>query len=862
LVVVRKQDGVTLLPASNQGLPTLEIKAPALPGVELPDLSESHLWVHAQIAGVDKAGLASALASQPTRTASRLLSPRRLDPTTDYIACFVPAFETGRQAGLGQAVTETTLKPAWASGANAPTDILLPVYISWQFRTGAARDFETLARRLKPNELPPEAGKQPMDIGHPGFVMNPQPAPNAPGTTLGLEGALRAVNSQSDDWPDPVRLPFQTSLAEIVNTPWELSKPPGSNADPILAPPVYGCWYAGAHEVKPVNSTAPPWLNELNLDPRHRAVAAMGTQVIQVEQEQLMASAWEQLGDIEKINQRLRQAQLSRAVNTTYHQKTFNRLPDGVFMNVVAPAQSRLMVSDPSGSSLLVQRLAATTLPASAFSAPMRRLARPRGAINRQFSRAGAGGIQGVFRLFTGPPVAPPSGGIVPPSFIVPPSRGAVTIDAVSAGIPEQIAIVRDHTTGTETKELLVLNPGPPPFWQHPPVGLPIMLTKFKLINMWFSAMQSLPPTTPPDFGVAVQAHHQYLTTLFTTFIIAIARLTLDTKALRAAVMLSLTPAKTVADAAQGSVDRGSPALLSGDNLDPIMDAPSFPQPMYEGLRDLSQDYFFPGLDQVPPDTVQLLQTNAKFIESFMVGLNTEMGRELLWRGYPTDQRGTYFQNFWDATAVPPGVTPPVDINPPIHLWGSRELGATAVGAGGDKLVLLIRGELLRRYPGTIIYAVKALVHGTRRVLASDFPSEATPPFEAYPVFRGTLNPDVTFLGFDLTPTEVLTGPGWFFVLQQQPTEPRFGLDEAPFEVNGNGNAAIPPLQTWNDLNWAHLAPNEEKLKAISYVQVKSVQLTPTQPVKGIWGRNSGHMAYITLHLPVRVAFHASELLK
>src|SRR5215471_14265924 len=73
LVVVRKQDGVTLLPASNQGLPTLEIKAPALPGVELSDLSESHLWVHAQIAGVDKAGLASALASQPTRTASRLL---------------------------------------------------------------------------------------------------------------------------------------------------------------------------------------------------------------------------------------------------------------------------------------------------------------------------------------------------------------------------------------------------------------------------------------------------------------------------------------------------------------------------------------------------------------------------------------------------------------------------------------------------------------------------------------------------------------------------------------------------------------------------------------------------------------------
>ena len=38
-----------------------------------------------------------------------------------------------------------------------------------------------------------------------------------------------------------------------------------------------------------------------------------------------------------------------------------------------------------------------------------------------------------------------------------------------------------------------------------------------------------------------------------------------------------------------------------------------------------------------------------------MAGLNHEMARELLWRGYPTDQRGTVFRRFWDrAGAVPP----------------------------------------------------------------------------------------------------------------------------------------------------------------------------------------------------------------
>ena len=51
LVVVRKQEGVTLRAGSDLPLPVLEIKAPAMPGRELPDLSESWAWAHAQVAG-------------------------------------------------------------------------------------------------------------------------------------------------------------------------------------------------------------------------------------------------------------------------------------------------------------------------------------------------------------------------------------------------------------------------------------------------------------------------------------------------------------------------------------------------------------------------------------------------------------------------------------------------------------------------------------------------------------------------------------------------------------------------------------------------------------------------------------------
>ena len=37
-----------------------------------------------------------------------------------------------------------------------------------------------------------------------------------------------------------------------------------------------------------------------------------------------------------------------------------------------------------------------------------------------------------------------------------------------------------------------------------------------------------------------------------------------------------------------------------------------------------------------------------------MVGLNHEFARELLWREYPTDQRGSYFRQFWDVSGYQP----------------------------------------------------------------------------------------------------------------------------------------------------------------------------------------------------------------
>src|SRR5919204_5372147 len=103
-----------------------------------------------------------------------------------------------------------------------------------------------------------------------------------------------------------------------------------------------------------------------------------------------------------------------------------------------------------------------------------------------------------------------------------------------------------------------------------------------------------------------------------------------------------------------------------------------------------------------------------------MVGLNHEMGRELLWREYPTDQRGSYFRQFWDVNLVLPPAPTPEDRErlrdiPEIHTWSRHSaLGEhNQRAAHGEEalLVLVVRGELLKRYPRTVIYAQKAQWH-------------------------------------------------------------------------------------------------------------------------------------------------------
>ena len=325
---------------------------------------------------------------------------------------------------------------------------------------------------------------------------------------------------------------------------------------------------------------------------------------------------------------------------------------------------------------------------------------------------------------------------------------------------------------------------------------------------------------------------------------------------------------------------------------------PDFDDPMYEKLRDISSELLLPNLQLIPPNSITLLETNTPFIEAYLAGLNHEFARELLWREYPTDQRGSYFRQFWDVrslfTSGPPTDAQRESIRDiaELHRWArGSALGthppAQAAGAAEDKVVLAIRGELLKKYPTAVIYAQHAKwqtdangkIDPSQERELDDLTDqeEADPPLAKIrtPLYEAKLEPDIYFFGFDLTIDEAMGDsgehegdrPGWFFVIKERPGEPRFG-----FDVSRDQNE---PIETFNDLAWDDALPGGHPGDFVAAGSLASIQLQNPGPgddekldqhsddVKvDAAAPSSARWAYILFQGPVMVAVHAAEMLR
>lgn len=851
LAVVREDEVEALEEAAApRKLAAVTVKSAAA----LPDPRASWAWAHVQVSGVDRlegSQAAALLATEPHRLVARLLGPRRLDERTAYLALVVPTFEAGRLAGLGE-VVDPALDPLASAWGRDQTRIRLPIYYHWRFVTGTGGDFESLVRRLVARPTPSTVGTRLLNVGDPGAGLPPASA-----TPLVVEGALVAPSVTRPPWSQADRARWSAAIERLLDAPADLQSRTGDRA---IAPPIYGSRPAG---VVRLSGGTVRWLRELNTEPGLRVAAALGALVVQTQREELMAGAWAQVEGASEIDEQLRYTHLAREAAARLHMRHLAGAPADKLLAVTEPLHGRVV----SGVGTVQARIGASPIVNGALGAAWRRLSRPLGPVARRQGRAErSAGIDALARMNQGslaaamrpptpqqmattsrlapvanepaPPSTPPPGGPVPPPDR-PPKPGLPIESFVARALSSQVGkfIPIEAPEGSHVPPLPPTSTPPDP--EHP---------ASKVFTGAAAAVDSVlkaPRPAPP----------------------ALKRV--DLAAAQVRVQSSLDPKITIARGLLRRLKLAPTVKRTSDtDLDPLLTAPEFPQPMSEALTAISPRWLVPGLEAVPPDTVSLLVGNQRFVEAFLAGLNHAMVQELLWSEYPTDLRATFFRQFWDT---PRSVTDgkggegAKDIKSIATWQTTASLGQNSPESAqrADRVVLLVRGELLRRYPNTVIYAVRARAGADRR---RELGGEELPP-----TFSSRTDSDIAFFGFNLTVAEARgtpgsdADPGWFFVLQEPPSDTRFGLEPA-------GPGLTAPT-AWKNLSWGHLAADAAALAAISYIDLDAA-LPDTRkladPLSNVWhadaglgakGATAASVAYATMRQRVRIAIHADQML-
>ena len=990
LIVLEEPGGVTdeFADGGNvAGKPLSYIDVKADFATVFPNADDGWAWAHAHFNAAlsaavmetdpAKAGQAAqqVMSTAPDTACSRILCPRKLKPTTGYHAFLIPAFESGRLAGLGldpqkyladPANGLTALSSAWGAygvPGNRPEATAFPYYYRWYFRTAENGDFESLVRALKPKPVDSRVGHRDIDVH--------RPAPNIVGINkfddvLRMGGALKAPYAtlpkkdkaeldKYEHWAEPYPQPFQEQVAAFVNLAdgyQEIGPDANDNDDldddiradplPLITPPLYGRWHAlterlltnrdGSDAPNPTN-----WVHDLNLDPRWRAAAGFGTKVVQDDQEKLMDGAWDQIGDVLEANRRIRQAQLAKHAGMHLHEAHIsgaNEVAPSKILLLAAPLTARIV----SDGLTIRHRQLQSPMHTALTSSAMRRAMRPGGRLAKRLDLTDPTSAAGVVEQVNGGIIsaAPPR---QPPEAILTPD---VLADAASlTGVQAVLARLGRWLNRHLLLAILLVLLG---------LAIVLALSGFGAVGfvvagvlavaaavVWWlarraaarqdeadrlgedaitpSTVDTLPgsanfvlvpevdPLHPPAYTPVKPGEQDSAeATRFKDALRDGFRL-VDTSrtAARTDPIIAL-PLPAVADdlvagtRPQVTVPRWVWSAVAiperikdqmGEDFVEVMAYPEFDIPMYEPLSK-DKDGFVPNIHLVEPNSVTLLETNQRFIESYMVGLNHEFARELLWREYPTDQRGSYFRQFWDVRKKLAEVadTPAAkaaarekfkDIKP-LHRWprtndlgdnDNREVGPVAE----EELVLVIRGELLKKYPNTIISAQPAKwqrKNGKPDKSKERQLDESVKPI--FPLYEARVEPDIYFFGFDLTAEKargddtVDDKPGWFFRIEEVPGDARFG-----FDISRDS----PRINVWNDLAWPDVAPTVGDggfLTAGAIPPRTLVEPTGSDIEKHPqWefdrfvpldaSLSAAELAYIALQTPVIMAVHASELL-
>jgi len=974
-LVVLKEDefenekSASLLPAFKLKKPSADV---------FPDAANLHFWAHVHVNKDISNGAASnignvlseleaTLQDDPDHAYARILCPRKLEPNVAYHAFLIPTFESGRMTGLKIDLPNNLIatKSAW----DGPQDTF-PYYYRWYFRTGTLGDFEYLVNILKPKPADKKVGVRDIDVLHSGSNLPPIDSPVDINGVLKLGGALKVPYAtlkqedknevdKYDNWDEsPYPHTFEIAIAKrinladdyvdpaklIINSNTEagvfIEKDPDdpslnkADPDPVITSPLYARWHALVNRLllEKDGSLMPStindkWVHELNLDPRFRVAAGLGTKVIQKNQEEYMNAAWEQVGKIIEANNKILFIQLAMEVSFFFFQKHLTPLRQDKLFLITSPVHKRIVAREVT----IHKQVSECKITPAVVSAPFRAMTRPRGKLMKQLSFNNQVTKNNLLtrinngEVLTAPPKKVPEGIIdldKAADAIIPKQAPRFIIDALRKYkwfkfIPWTILILLLLLFFSGLSALAI---GLVAVLAAAILGLAIaminwtrrikMADSIKQENQTPASVDVLPArpdfkiTVPGDnftpaegtsdsmeatkFKSALKDAYKFVQVRFDQPV----RNKLDLTALNNTITQKIHPHFTIP--ARALTEISIPSRFKKDlaeNFTPVMAYPEYDVPMYKPLSDISAELFLPNINLIEQNSITLLETNQRFIEAYMVGVNHEMSRELLWREYPTDQRGSYFRQFWDVSGFLPQVPVPVDIKeqlrdiPPIHKWPKRSFLGTHNNREQDgdasQLVLVIRGELLKKYPTAVIYAHKsdwardtngvADLTKERVLVPITAAEEKDPPRTKIktPLFEAKLEPDIYFIGFDLNPLEARGGTkahedaGWYFVIKERPGEPRFGLD--------TGMEDPPPkLVNWNNLSWKkvgtadgkHITVVDIALEGGTDLNYEENKVDPEDDqAKWKTTSNAAELAYILYQVPALVAVHASRML-
>ncbi|MEV0034067.1 hypothetical protein [Nocardia sp. NPDC050793] len=829
VLIVLREDEVRFVPGEGP-LPVIDAPAAAL-----PDLRHSWAWAHVE-ARVDDAqppvpAIEADLRTGVDAVISRLICPRELEPNKGWLACVVPATKGGREAGLGgDGHTADAASDAWTTGQGAR----LPVYYFWRFDTGARGSFEDLARKIQPvqgNTLP-GFGSRRIDVGNP-WPHRDVLASADEVVTVDIQGALRLPRTQIDDeqWTDmAARETFRVELKKQLDAPAARRGSAELDRDEkAVAPPLYGSHHTGVQTMP-----GGGWMQSLNQQVQFRIPAALGARYIQLEQEFLMARAWEQVGAINEANRLLAATELAAVVGATALDKHLGAMDDAALTQLADPLRdNERMFADTSLATVLAQSAAPDGLASTAFV----RLTRGGGALARRTARAAG-------EMASDMPSTPALREYFERTEVRPP-----TATLAGAEVDERSArVVNDPAARFAVETMAGLLAGQHTLFADRSgfVGATAAERLASLTTSMSDEMAGGHRLVLAPAPVALRGLRRAVNGEDIGAVSAISFA--DGRVLRelaGSVRASLEPVGQLVESMRAAISAPALALRSAAErrpFRPIMEHPRFLFPIGAELLQRWPEWTLPGISGFPENSTTLLETNSAFVEALLVGLNQEFNRELRWREYPTDEAGTPFARFW----------PGRDLSEPeygeIARWAADvKLGDHDANSGKDRLVLLVRGEVLQRYPGTSVLAARATAD--RRV--PDVGGEWKEPNFAMAVDERT-----SLYCFDLDAQQAID-QRWLFVLREPMRGTQFGFDLK--------TAESPRFDEWADLTWDDVPKDGRGFVVPEHrgglPPTPSPNPEPPRPLPlheahfAKWGFDAADMARIAFQRPFQLAF-------